>query len=532
MTEAAAAKRIAAPALKAALVAGGELALLDVREERTFSEAHLLYAVSAPLSRLELVLADLVPRTGAPVVLCDAGDGLSERAAVRMAQLGYTDISVLDRGIAGWRDAGFEIFSGVSVPSKAFGEFVEESYHTPSLSAAELKAKLDAGEDLVILDSRPFDEYRRMSIPGGIDCPGAELVYRAADLAPSPATTVVVNCAGRTRSIIGAQSLINAGIPNTVIALRNGTMGWELAGFDCARGQALRAVGPVPEAARAMAQGYATRVAERFGVRTIDAATLKDWQAEADRRTLYLFDVRYPEEYAAGHVAGSISAPGGQLVQATDQYVGVRGARLVLIDNDRVRATMTASWLIQMGWDAVVLRDGLHDLPIERGARPRRILGLDRARPEQIDAARLKTLLDAGTAAVVDIGTSRAYRAGHIPGAWFAVRSRLDAALKKIPATGALVLTSEDGALAQLAAAEIGAQALTGGTAAWAADHPLAGGPGRMADEPDDVWLKPYERNASPSDARAAMNEYLRWEVNLVQQIARDGTARFRKFPA
>ena len=527
----AASKRLTAPALKGALVAGGELALLDVREERAFSEAHLLYAVSAPLSRLELVLADLVPRTGAPVALCDAGDGLSERAAARMAGLGYTDIAVLDRGIAGWKDAGLEMFSGVSVPSKAFGEFVEETYHTPSLSAAELKAKLDAGDDLVILDSRPFDEYHRMCIPGGIDCPGAELVYRAADLAPSPKTTVVVNCAGRTRSIIGAQSLINAGIPNPVIALRNGTMGWELAGFDCARGQGLRAVGPVPDMARAMAQGYAARVAERFGVRTIDVAALKHWQAEADRRTLYLFDVRYPEEYAEGHVAGSISAPGGQLVQATDQYAGVRGARLVLIDNDRVRATMTASWLIQMGWEAVVLQNGLAELPIERGARPRRILGLDRARPERIDAARLKALLDAGTATLIDIGTSRAYRAGHIPGAWFAVRSRLDTALKKIPANGTLVLTSEDGALAQLAAAEIGATALAGGTAAWAAASPLAGGPGRMADEPDDVWLRPYERNVSADQARAAMNEYLTWEVNLVQQIARDGTARFRKFP-
>jgi len=525
-------KRIDATGLKALLAAGGELALLDVREERAFSEAHLLFAVSAPLSRLELVLADLVPRTGAPVVLCDADNGLSERAAAHMAGFGYTDIAVLDRGIAGWKDAGFEIFSGVSVPSKAFGEFVEEAYHTPSISAAELKAKLDAGEDLVILDSRPFDEYHRMSIPRGIDCPGAELVYRAADLAPSPATTVVVNCAGRTRSIIGAQSLINAGIPNKVIALRNGTMGWELAGFTCERGQTRRAIGPVPGAVRTKAQEYAARVARRFGVRTIDTATLRQWQTEADRRTLYLFDVRNPEEYAAGHLAGAISAPGGQLVQATDQYAGVRNARLVLTDDDGVRATMTASWLIQMGWtDAVVLRGSPADLPIEHTVRPKRVLGLDRAQVDTIDAPTLKAWLDAGKATVIDVATSRAYRAGHIPCAWFAVRSRLDTTLKKIPLGGTLVLTSEDGVLAQLAAAERGAKVLAGGTAAWAADYPLATGPERMADEPDDVWLKPYERNATATDARAAMNEYLSWEVNLVQQIARDGTARFRKFP-
>ncbi len=75
-------------------------------------------------------------------------------------------------------------------------------------------------------------------------------------------------------------------------------------------------------------------------------------------RTLYRFDVRSPEEYAAGHSAGFISAPGGQLVQANDEWIGVRGARLVLFDDDGVRARMTASWLVQMGWDALVLEAG------------------------------------------------------------------------------------------------------------------------------------------------------------------------------
>ena len=60
--------------------------------------------------------------------------------------------------------------------------------------------------------------------------PGAELVLRARELAPDPATRIIVNCAGRTRSIIGTQSLINAGIENPVSALRNGTIGWTLAG--------------------------------------------------------------------------------------------------------------------------------------------------------------------------------------------------------------------------------------------------------------------------------------------------------------
>ena len=133
----------------------------------------------------------------------------------------------------------------------------------------ELKGKLDSGEDMVILDSRPFDEYHRMNIPTGIDVPGAELVHRVHDLAPSPETLVVVNCAGRTRSIIGAQSLINAEIPNQVVALRNGTMGWELSGFVNERGSQKRHLTSTDEGT-AKAIEAAARVAKRFGVQSID----------------------------------------------------------------------------------------------------------------------------------------------------------------------------------------------------------------------------------------------------------------------
>jgi rhodanese-related sulfurtransferase len=115
-----------------------------------------------------------------------------------------------------WRAAGFELFSGSSVPSKAFGEYVEFHDDTPRLPAEEIKALIDEGADMVILDSRPFDEYRRMNIPGGIDTPGTELVYRVGDLAPNPDTLVVVNCAGRTRSIIGAAKF--QGLKNSNVA--------------------------------------------------------------------------------------------------------------------------------------------------------------------------------------------------------------------------------------------------------------------------------------------------------------------------
>src|SRR6266550_4484131 len=296
--------------LKAMLGDGAELALVDVREELIFSQRHLLWARSVPLSRLELNFSRLVPRLSTRIVLCDDADGLAERAATVLARAGYADLSYLDGGVAAWAAAGLEVFSGVNVPSKAFGEFVEHANATPSISAGELDRLMREHADLVVLDSRPFEEYRRVSIPTATNVPGAELVLRVHDLAPSAATTVVVNCAGRTRSIIGAQSLINAGIPNKVVALRNGTMGWSLAGLTCDSGKDKRASAPSAQGLAA-AKAAAGRIAQRFGVERIDRAMLERWRSETNERTLYVFDVRDPQDYAAGHVAGAISAPGG-----------------------------------------------------------------------------------------------------------------------------------------------------------------------------------------------------------------------------
>jgi rhodanese-related sulfurtransferase len=508
-------------AVKAMLGDGGELALIDVREELTFSQNHLLWARSVPLSRLELNFARLVPRRAARIVLIDDNDGLTARAADILAAAGYSDLAYLDGGIAAWAGAGFELFSGVHVPSKAFGEFIEHASGTPSVSAQELDALMRAGTDMVVLDSRPYDEYARISIPTGINVPGAELVLRVHDIAPSPDTLIVVNCAGRTRSIIGAQSLINAGVPNKVVALRNGTMGWHLAGLACDHGKANRAPA-VSGSGLAWAKSKADDVARRFRIDRIDRAALEGWRAD-DSRTTYVFDVRDPAEYNAGHFPGALSAPGGQLVQATDQYAGTLGARIVLSDDNEVRAVMTASWLKQMGWKDVAV---LPEAGSEKGKPVDSVLGTAPAEAA-VDASKI---LEIDDVTVIDLSRSPNYRRGHIPGAWFAIRSRLDRAFVKIPLHGDVMLTSEDGVLAGLAVAE--ARALTerpvywikGGNAAWAAaGFPLATD-AKLADEPLDAWLKPYER---PGDPKAAMNEYLSWEIDLLSRIARDGTTHF-----
>ena len=514
--------------LNARLLDEDELALLDLREQGAFGEGHLLYASCLPLSLLELRAATLVPRRSVPMVLCDGGEGLAERGAVRLAALGYEDVRVLAGGVPAWTEAGYTAFTGINVPSKAFGEWIEHAFDTPSISAEELKAMMDRGERVVVLDSRPMDEFRVMSIPGGVCCPGVELVHRVGDAAPDADTTVVVNCAGRTRSIIGAQSLINAGIPNRVTALRNGTMGWHLAGYELAHDRGERPP-PRGDAWRAGSERAAVRLADRFGVEYVDPATLAAWRAEADRRSLYVFDVRSPEEYHEGHLADAVHAAGGQLVQATDEYVGTLGARIALVDDDGVRATLTASWLRQMGWEAYVVRGALEAGALVNGPGPAGSDGI--AAPAAVTPAHLEALLGAGEVLVLDLADSRTFRRGHLPGAWHAVRADLPERLVALPERPVTVLTSPDGMLASLAAAEIegDVRVLDGGTAAWTSSGRglVAGEADRIADNVNDVWLRPYDRGTGVEDA---MQAYLDWEIDLVAQLARDGTARFGPF--
>jgi rhodanese-related sulfurtransferase len=517
--------------LRERLLAREELALLDVREQGVHYQGHPFFACALPLSRLELLVRDLLPRRSAPLVLLDGGgEGLAERAAAKLKDFGYTDIDILEGGCAAWKATGGELFSGVNVPSKAFGEFIEQHYGTPRIPPAELKRLLESKRKLVILDSRPWDEYHRMNIPGGIDVPGAELVYRTPDLAPDPDTLVVVNCAGRTRSIIGCQSLRNAGWKD-VVALKDGTMGWELAGFEVERGSKRVAPEPTPTG-KAKARAAADAVAARFEVRFARAPQVRAWLEDA-ARTTYLLDVRTREEYEAGHLEGARHAPGGQLVQATDEYVGVRNARIVLVDPERVRSVMTASWLNQMGWDeAYVLEPEGGDWPLERGARARVIPGFERW--PGIEAQELARV----QATVIDLSTSLHFRARHIPEAWWAVRARLAEARAKLPASRALVLTSADGVLAHLAAPEAAAlwpgaqvQVLEGGNAAWvAAGLPTEGGIGANATTTlDDVWYKPYDHEHG-ADYEKHARAYLDWEVALVEQIKRDPAIRFRAY--
>ena len=512
--------------VRSKLLAREEIALLDVREEDPFAQEHPLWAANLPLSKLELEAWGRLPRRDVPLVVYDDGEGLALPAATRLRALGYADVSLLAGGLAGWRDAGGEVFRDVNVPSKAFGELVEAERHTPSLSALEVKALLDAKADVVVLDARRFEEYQTMSIPGGISVPGAELVLRVRDLAPDPATRVIVNCAGRTRSIIGTQSLVNAGIPNPVAALRNGTIGWTLAGQSLAHGQSRR-FADAPAGDPASARASADDVARRAGVAVIDDVQLTAWLAEA-HRTTYCLDVRTPEEYARGHRRGFRGAPGGQLVQETDVHAPVRGARLVLTDDDGVRARMSGSWLAQMGWEVAVI-DGLGD---DTEAGPDVAPRPDTPAVRGVAPVTLADWLATGDTAVIDVTASASHVARHVAGAWWSPRSLLPEALKVIPRARRYVVTCGTSLLARFAADDLKSLTdaevwvLEGGNTAWfAAGLPTEQGEARLAAPRIDRYRRPYE---GTDNAREAMQAYLDWEFGLVAQLGRDGTHFFR----
>lgn len=527
--------RIDAQALRTRLAAPEEMALLDVREQARFGEGHLMAAACFPLGTLEQDAARRLPRRETPIVVMDGGedgDTLARRAATRLLALGYTDVQLLEGGVGAWAAAGGEVFRGFNVVSKAFGEWVEHEWGVEALDAQHLDQWRTLGTPHLLFDSRPLDEHLRVRVPGSVHCPGVELPWRVPGQLPDDQTPVVVHCAGRTRSIMGACLLRMLGLPNPVHALRNGTMGWSLAGLSTEAGGQVELV----PAQAAAAERFAPRIAalrERCGVARIDAQQLRRWQKDP-ARTCYGFDVRTAQEYLEAHPEGFQHAPGGQFLQQIDEFATVRRARIVLASDDTVRADSIAVLLWQMGCDDVAVV-GLADAgalrsgpePAARWQSPGPVRTLSPADLVQMQAQ--------GGVTLIDLSPSTDYRRAHIPGARFAVRSRLATALQTWRGQGPVVLTSGDGETAAWAASvetdlPVDVRVLAGGNQAWAAQGcPLTADDARWADEPDDVYVLPYDYQG---DVAAQMQAYIDWELALVAQMRRDGTVRFRSTPA
>ena len=506
-------------ALAALMTSAAPHAVLDVRERGAYERGHVFRTTTLPRRLLEFRLAARVPAAGTPLVLVDDGGGeLAGRARATVEAIGYRDVRVLAGGLAGWRASGRPAVQGVNVPSKVFGERALHEHKTPQIGPRELAERLARGDDMVIVDSRTPEEYARGCVPGAVSVPGGELVFRIIELIRRPDQPIVVHCGGRTRSYIGAESLRRMGLPNPVVALENGTMGWELAGLRLERGAGRWAPAATPRS-RAAAALVAKRVAAEDGVRFVAPAELRALLARRGERNVHLLDVRTREEYAAGHVPGAAWAPGGQAVQATDEYIAVRAGTIVLACDGFARATLTAAWLMRMGFpDVAVLAGGL---PAWTEAGGELETGHFEPAPFGLAAARATVTAlrpgDPGDMLVIDVDQSDAYARGHVPGALWVCRSRLEDRIATLAPDRArpILTTCGDGRASTLAAATLvtlghAARVLDGGTRAWeAAGRPLEHGATRLADEPDDVVPKPYERG------RPAMEAYLAWEEAL-----------------
>jgi rhodanese-related sulfurtransferase len=518
---------IAPATLKHLQEQGSTLALIDVREHGEYNAAHIPGASSLPCRLIEFRLRRLVPSAAVQVVVCDDDERRARLAARTLERMGYARVAVLEGGVNRWASLGLPTEWGMNVPSKDFGERVEIQHHVPCIEAAELDRRIRRGERVVILDTRTPEEYGRACIPGGRSLPGGELVLRITDIVKeTPDATVVVNCAGRTRSIIGTRALQRMGLRN-VVGLRNGTSGWVLAGLPLEKG-ARRCDLPAPSPeGLAAAETYAARAAAEDGVRSLTVPALQVILATAGADCLYLVDVRTAQEYAAGHLPGFWWFPGGQAVQRADDLVAVRNAMIVFACDGTVRAHLAASWFRQMGFPNVYAVAGgpaawaAAGLDLERGPAEDAPFGLAEAvaATQSVSPEDLRAALAAGRRPVVlFVDTSRDFAAGHVPGARWLSRSWLELEIGAIapdPAQ-AIVVTDDDGRAAALAAATLremgyrGAAFLAGGTDAWRrAGLPVEQGLAGVMAPPEDIVP------AGPERPSHDMINYLRWEEAL-----------------
>jgi rhodanese-related sulfurtransferase len=518
-------------------------AFIDVREAGEYNSAHIPGASLVPRRELEFRMQRLVPYTGTPVIVCDDDGRRAPLAAATLERMGYGDVRVLAGGANRWTSEGYRTEWGVNVPSKDFGEKMEVVHHVPTMHPQELQARQQRGEKMIILDARTPEEHRRNTIPGSRSAPGGELALRVADLVPDKDTAVVVHCAGRTRSIIGARLLQRMGY-RQVYDLRNGTMGWGMAELELEYGSQRLDLPPPSPQALAAGEAFAGQVAAEDGVRLLSIPDLQELMGRAEHENVYLIDVRTVQEYSAGHIPGFQWSPGGQAVQRTDDLVGVRNGHVVFACDGRVRATVTASWYRQMGFPHVYAVNGgtrawvEAGLALEQGRAHNESAGYDeglqedlpfgyadaKAQVELLTPENLQTRLASAQApTVIFVDSSRDFSSSHIPGAHWVPRGWLELRIADtIPShTTPVVVTCTRGPQSILAAAtlrQLGYQrvaALNGGMQAWRnAGLPLERGLSGVMSPPHDVLAMGVDRNWAD-----AMH-YLRWEEDLGQKYA------------
>jgi rhodanese-related sulfurtransferase len=518
---------ITSETLKFLLAGSDSIGLLDVREEGEYNGAHIPGSVCVPRRLLEIRAPQLFPFKGIQLVVCDDNGGRAARSCQTLQDLGYERVAMLSGGVNRWFSEDFPVEWGINVPNKDFGERVEVCDHVPTWNAIELSRRIASGENLKIFDTRTSQEFKRFSIPGAECIPNVEIARWAHDIRhENPKATIVVNCGGRTRSIIGARTLLRMGLTG-VVSLKNGTSGWALAGFDVEFGNPRVRQGSPSAVSLQSAEAAASAVAREDGVELIGIDTLDALSEQAKSTTVYFVDVRTREEYLQGHIPGFIWFPGGQTIQRSDDVAPVRNSPIVFCCDGIARAAITASWFRQMGFPRVMALHG--GVAAWQGAKR----ALETADPFELpfgfDAIAQKTrritarhLQDAISAGEIKktffVGTSREFADGHIPGACWISRSKLDLLIgAHCPdKNAAIALSAADSVTAVLAANDLqklgytGVVVLDGEMKAWADQAlPIETGLTGVMVAPEDILP------TIPNRSFENMMNYLSWEESL-----------------
>ena len=515
---------ISSDSLHSLLTRKDPYALIDVREAGEYNSAHIAGSSNIPRRLIEFLMTRAVPYPGTEVVICDDDGRRAALAADTLEAMGYPRVYVLDGGLNHWFTRGYPTEWGTNVPSKAFGEKVEVVHHVPIMDAAELRQLMEAGDQLLVLDTRTPQEHRNFCVPGARSVPGGEMALRITDISREmgPDATILVHCAGRTRSIIAARTLQRMGIEN-VYALKNGTAGWMLAGYELERGSdRMELSDPTPDGLIAVEE-YAALLAREDGVKLLAATALGSMMERLQEETIYLIDVRTREEYQKGHIPGFRWFPGGQAVQRSDEVAVVHNCPMVFCCDRRARAIWTASWYRQMGFGEVYALEGgttqweASGRELERtdpGGKP---FGLEEAQ-HTVRTVTAQELKAREAALIIFVDTSRDFAEGHVPGSYWVPRGWLEFRIESV-ADGhetPVVVTCCDGQQSALAGATLmkrgypRVEVLDGGIQAWqSAGLAVETGLANLMSAPLDVVTTGPRRNF------ADMMNYLRWEEAL-----------------
>jgi rhodanese-related sulfurtransferase len=522
---------ITAKDLSALLQGKSKFALIDVREPGEYNSSHIADSSLISRKELEFRMDVSAPVKGEKIIVCDDDGRRATLAAGTLERMGFTNVLVLDRGVNQWSTEGFPTEWGSNVISKDFGERMEVEHHVPEIEATELHERIERGDKLVILDTRTPEEYQRFCIPGGRSVPGGELALRVTDITKDldPDTTVIVNCAGRTRSVIGTRVLQRMGLTN-IFGLKNGTSGWLLAGYDLETGGDRLDLPEPSTEGLAAAETYAARLAEEDGVRYLDVAAVQTMLDERNQKTCYFVDVRTTEEYTNGHIPGFRWFPGGQVVQRSDDVLVVKNCPVVFSCDGHARATFIASWYRQFGFEEVYAVNGGTTAWADSGRQLE--TGTESASPNGLDAARSQVKLvspqelDANkTASIINVENSQDFSSGHVPGARWVPRGSLELQISDIAAdkSASITVTCNNGQNAALAGATLkglgyqDVSVLEGGMPAWRqAGLGVEQGLSGVMRAPTDVVVSGPDRNF------ADMMNYLRWETALGEKYAAD----------